>query len=678
MTIDKFINETELRKAIEQIHPDGELFETRIICGKKVISGYFDNVDVLLNAIKTVDLRGMNVYFTLNQINKNLAYRKQKDTFILGANATQDPDVDGYTWLFIDIDPERPAGISSSDDELKEAYEVAGRVYTYLKDFGFEEPIKGISGNGAHLLYRIQLGNTDENIKLVERCLNALAMLFNTDKIKIDTVNSNPSRVCKLYGSLAQKGKNAKERPHRFSKIVGDLKQVKVTDKMYLEKLAAELPEETVKPTRYNNYNTNDFDVEEWLDRYGLRYSIKSGTEGTKYILDECPFNGDHKAPDSMVVKMRSGAIGFKCLHNSCSHYKWQDLRLKFEPDAYEYSDADRRIEEGWKQHNRDKVEILEKKAQDKDDGLPNFLTAKMIYETQEPESEYVTCGINVIDKKLKGLMKGQVSLISGLRGSAKSTLLSQVILHSVENKHTCVCYSGELTKKNFMKWMYLQAAGKGYTQKFERFEGYYCPEEYKPLINEWMGEYLWLYNNNHGNDFKKINELLTDKVKEAKADICIVDNLMALDLSTTNQNDKNEAQTRFVWELKRLAEECNCHVIFVAHPRKAQGFLRLDDVSGSGNLSNVVDNAFIVHRNNADFKRMTGQMFNWKDDNLAYTGTNVIEICKDRENGTQDCFIPLWYEVETKRLKNFKEESIVYSWRKGFIPLDETDEIPF
>jgi hypothetical protein len=98
-----------------------------------------------------------------------------------------------------------------------------------------------------------------------------------------------------------------------------------------------------------------------------------------------------------------------------------------------------------------------------------------------------------------------------------------------------------------------------------------------------------------------------------------------------------------------------------------------LDDVSGSGIITNIVDNAFIVHRNNEDFRRLTKQMYKWREDHEAYTGTNVIEICKERDGGIQDEFIPLWYEPETKRLKNYENENIVYGWDKP--PDDFPDE---
>ena len=106
-------------------------------------------------------------------------------------------------------------------------------------------------------------------------------------------------------------------------------------------------------------------------------------------------------------------------------------------------------------------------------------------------------------------------------------------------------------------------------------------------------------------------------------------------------------------------------------------GFLRLDDISGTADLGNAVDNAFIVHRNNNDFKRLSSQMFSWKEDNDIYKGTNVIEIAKDRDGGTQDVFIPLWYEIETKRLKNDEVENRIYGWdndNDGFMQLSDEE----
>ena len=429
------INETEIRKAIQQFHPNGELFEVRVISSskKKPLSGFFQDSETLLAAFKNVDLRGCNVYFTLNQIDDDLYARGQHDKFLANASGTEDDDVDGFKWFFIDLDPKRKSGISSTNEELHQAYALAKKIYIFLRDYGFEEPVKAVSGNGAHLLYRISLIQSEENKELLRKCLMALSMIFDTDAIEVDTGNFNPSRVCKLYGTLAQKGANTEERPHRMSKIFGDVKECRITDKTYLEKLAAEVPEEPEKPATYNNYTANEFSIEDWMDKYGIHYTPKAWNGGIKYILDECPFDPNHKAPDSMITKMASGAIGFKCLHNHCQSYRWKDVRIKFEPQAYEYNDNDKRIDEGYLKHNRDKAKAETVPAYQPDDKLPIFQTAEMILGRVVPEPEYIETKINKIDTALCGLEKGKVSLISGLRASGKSTLLSELMLNAIE-----------------------------------------------------------------------------------------------------------------------------------------------------------------------------------------------------------------------------------------------------
>jgi hypothetical protein len=113
-------------------------------------------------------------------------------------------------------------------------------------------------------------------------------------------------------------------------------------------------------------------------------------------------------------------------------------------------------------------------------------------------------------------------------------------------------------------------------------------------------------------------------------------------------------------------------------------GYLRMDDISGSGDLSNAADNVLIIHRVDEDFKKATQQFFGWKKDNALYEAGNVLEVCKDRDFGTRDTFIPLYFEIETKRMKNDRDEYIHYGWEEGFVPeakygtVVEDQELPF
>lgn len=664
----EYVNEEDVKRAIRILKPNGEPFECRIISGnmKKPVSGYFCDAETLLQRFDTVDLRGANIYITLNQIDDACMSRSQHEKFMQSKVSTSDNDVIAYEWLFVDLDPIRTSGVSASNEELKAAEKLAGEVCRYMREIGFEEPVKALSGNGCHLLYKIYLKNTAESRTLIQQCLQTLADLFNTEAVSIDTSNYNPARVCKLHGTLAQKGANTEKRPHRFSRIFSKSADIKVTQKAYLEKLAGQLPHEERQPVRQHE----SFDLEDFLARHGLTYKKRNGDRAVIYSLDHCPFDSSHTDGDSKIFLYPNGAIAFKCHHNSCAGKKWQDVRRLFEPDAYDDHSVDDHIEQGWKQHNRMKPpeQCEQKNAIEHPEEM--FRTAAQILAEPEPQHEYVRCGIDLIDSSMGGLEKTGVTVVSGLRASGKSTLIGQIILTAIQDHHTAIVYSGELDNHKYINWIIRQAAGKTRIIRSQKFRNVYdVPDDIKAKISEWMASNFWLYNNKFGNKFTAMESFLRQQITRTKADICIIDNLMALDISDMLGRDKYEAQTNFVWALKGLAEETNTHILFVAHPRKANGFLRLSDISGSGNIGNIVDNAFIIHRWNKDFENGYKDYFKNSPDQDIVPCTNVIEIAKDREGGMQDEFIPLWFEEDTKRLRNDPAENMVYGWD------DEPDE---
>lgn len=662
-----------VKEALELLKPDGALYEIRILKGRQVISGYFTDTSTLERAFQKVNLRDANVFYTLNRIDPACYSRNQKDRFLQEKVTTSDSDITDYQWLLIDLDPVRRTGISSTNSELIMAHDKAKAVVKYLRGMGFEAPIMALSGNGIHLLYKIALDNNPENVQLVETCLKALDLLFSDEHVEIDKKVFNPARISKLYGTTAQKGASTKERPHRMSRIISKPNALIKTDKDTLKKLAAEYPQEVAQPKQ----NNGGFDLDDWLSEYGIRvHAVKRWKDATRYVLEECPFDNSHKAPDATIIKMPNGAICFKCLHNSCSGHDWHELRLKYEPDAYDDKRAENeaRIEAGWKAYkafNRQRNDITYQDAAAEPEPSKMFETIAEILAKPKEERVCIPTGLTIFDKRVGGLAKGEISLVSGLRGAAKSTWLSQVALNAIERGYSTLFYSGELKDRRFAQWMLQQAAGIDHVTKHKKYDGvYYCNFDVQPQIARWLGDKFRLYDNKYGNNFKAIAECLRDVIREFKSDLVIIDNMSILDISgisSDRRNDKWDLQKLFVETLKNLSMICNCHIMFVAHPRKAMGFLRLDDVGGSGSLGNLVDDAFIVHRNNKDFKNgykaYAGK--DWPDNN----GDNVIEVVKERETGMQDVFIPLWYEKETRRLKNTQDERIVYGWDfDGFV----------
>ena len=640
------INDKEIYKAITTLKGDDgdcKLFELRMMDGKRAYSGYFDNPDVAIRCLKSMPC-DKSCYIVLNDINEACRSRDQYNKFIEGAKTTSDNDIRGYAWLFIDFDPDRPSDVSASDIELEVAKDKCYEVKAYLKSLGFNDPVVAMSGNGYHLLYSVKLapGRKDE----IKKFLSVLSMMFSDDSVKIDVANYNPARICKLYGTMATKGRNTADRPHRMAKLIEVPEKIVVNDIAYIQKVCNKIPD---RP-QYSTFQ--HFDLDEWLNRYGLGYKVEHGSGYDKYILDECPFDPNHKGKDACIFRSSNGALGFHCFHNSCADKTWKDVRMKFEPTAYER----RQIEFERTAYKPNKtVPVIETVGGELE-------SMKTIINKPKVEESFIRTGITELDKKMRGLKKGTVSVMSGLRGSAKSTLLSQMGLNAINEGFTVGMFSGELTDRNVARWMMLQAAGKSYVE-YGGFEGYYnVPKATQDKIADWMDGKFYLYNNEHGNKFEYVEKVFEKACGEYNLDLIMLDNLMAFNISEL-AGTKWESQTEFILRLQKLAKTYNVHVIFVAHPKKANGFLRLDDISGTSDLGNAVDNAFIVHRVNNDFKRLSGEMFKWGPEHPLYKATNVIEVAKERENGTQDLFIPLWYEGESKRLKNSKDEFRYYGW---------------
>lgn len=388
----QFYDEPTIRQAIKCLKPNNELFEIRMIGKgnkKRVISGYFTDADTLIKQFDTIDPRGLNMYITINKVNDGCYSREQHDCFRQTDLTTHDNEIDSYEWLFIDLDPKRVSDVSSTETELEYAKELADKVYIYMKNLGFQEPLRALSGNGHHLLYKIDIPNTVESKKLIERCLVNLSSMFDNDKVKIDIINHNQARVCKLYGTLAQKGSNTKTRPHRMSKITYIPDEIKTNRIELLNVLAGELPEAPKATRRTTNYS-NEFDIEDWMAEHGLEpMGANAGTDCTIYPLANCPFDHSHTDGDSKIFKYTNGAIAFKCHHNSCRGKTWQDVRELLEPGAYDNKneEIERAIEEGWQRHKQylivqktDNVEKVKK-------GLPK-LTAISAFDLQNKEFE--------------------------------------------------------------------------------------------------------------------------------------------------------------------------------------------------------------------------------------------------------------------------------------------------
>lgn len=672
------MNEITIRQWYDTFKSGEELVEVRILGNayKRTYSGYFTDVNALLNEIRKYD--NCNIYFTLNAINPACYDREQHDRIVTKPKSTtSDNDIVGRDWILIDIDTKKPSDTNSTDEEKEMAKEVVNNVFKFLRDEGFEKPVVCDSGNGFHLLYKIAMKNSNENTTICKEFLQVLDMLFSNPNVEIDCTTHNASRVCKLYGTFSRKGSNTKKRPQRESKILRIPDEVKITPNEYFAKVAAMLPKPE-QPSKSNYYSNEKFDLEAFLNKHHIAVrNIVRTSSFTKYILDECPFNSSHRAPDSAIFEMSNGGLGFKCLHSSCSQYTWKDFRLKFEPDAYDHKEYQRH-EHKMQYYSSQKKEPFVPKKEDSAKGK-KWLAMTDVQYVDMSKMASIPTGYKELDKKIIGLLLGDVTVLSGGSGAGKSSWIDCVALNAIQRGYKVGIWSGELQDFRFQSWINQIAAGKNYVCKREGFENYYyAPKNISNQISNWLEGKLFLYNNNYGSKWQQLFADVKELVDKEGVQLIVLDNLMALQIDNY-EGDKYTQQTKFINDLKEYAKAKNVHVLLVCHPRKEGIFLRKESISGTADLTNLADSVFIIHRIGKDFEQRAGEFFG-KDKVIPYLKYNsVIEVCKNRSMGVIDLLVGMYFEVESRRLKNEISENIVYGWQEQpaqltFEPTPESD----
>lgn len=213
-------NTGEIRRAIATLFEPGDVVELRAFKDRTTASGYFDDFEELAEQAAKLDGRGFAVYVTLNPADPALLARAQNRVKLHPKATTSDADIVCRRWLPVDFDPVRPADVSSTNKEKQAALRRAGEVGDHLREQGWPEPVVGDSGNGAHLLYRVDLPNDRESLELVRGVLEALSFEFSDERVSVDTSTSNAARIWKLYGTTARKGDDTEDRPHRVSRLL--------------------------------------------------------------------------------------------------------------------------------------------------------------------------------------------------------------------------------------------------------------------------------------------------------------------------------------------------------------------------------------------------------------------------------------------------------------------------
>ncbi len=203
------------------------------------------------------------LYFCLNPVRPDLV------------GAASNKDVLSRRWLLIDIDTQREDKDSNATEEEKRlASDVVSAVLVFLVDeCGWPHPLVVDSGNGFHLLVRIEMDCDKVSKQLLKEFLARLGDRFDIKNVKIDRAVHNEARISKLPGSWARKGPHTEDRPHRLAKLLVDFPPAPVS----FEQIKS--AKDALSPQSQNKNGQPSPFTKRATDGNGLESYIKSATE---------------------------------------------------------------------------------------------------------------------------------------------------------------------------------------------------------------------------------------------------------------------------------------------------------------------------------------------------------------------------------------------------------------
>jgi putative DNA primase/helicase len=330
----------EIKRAVRVLFDPESVIELRVLKANSdgkpygTVSGYFDGKhrEELAEAAAYWSGRAPGVYFTLNPVRPDLLARASNRAKTWARETASDSQIVSRRWLLIDFDPSRPSGISATEAEKAFALARAQQSQAWLAEQGWPAPLLADSGNGAHLLYRVDLPNDPPATALVKAVLKALAERWGDSAVMVDQSVFNAARICKLYGTLSAKGDSTSDRPHRIARLVDIPASINPVPRALLEALGSEGQRVSTAVSSDFQWPSAKFDIEAWLDKHGFQVTktkayAAGGSSGKLYELSRCPWRPAETDGGACVIQWEDGTIIAKCHHSKCSERGWSDLQ---------------------------------------------------------------------------------------------------------------------------------------------------------------------------------------------------------------------------------------------------------------------------------------------------------------------------------------------------------------
>ena len=243
----------------------------------------------------------------------------------------------------------------------------------------------------------------------------------------------------------------------------------------------------------------------------------------------------------------------------------------------------------------------------------------KMLDINTDKKDEVYSTGILSFDRAIGGIRTGELNLWTGQPGSAKSTILNQVMLNVLQQGVKGLVYTPELANKQYKDWTCRQLLdeGKGsfdkYFDEILKEENFIVKKEISDKMSFWLDKRLINITNKKNLTDKEILRLIIKHIKKNDVKFIIIDNLMKVIFE--EEVGEIKLHTNFLNSLSEICKDYNVSINLVAHPKKHDKTQPDQyDIAGTANIPNLVDNIYYLRRItdwciNNDFKDISEEI---------------------------------------------------------------------
>ncbi|KVL61908.1 AAA family ATPase [Burkholderia cepacia] len=244
---------------------------------------------------------------------------------------------------------------------------------------------------------------------------------------------------------------------------------------------------------------------------------------------------------------------------------------------------------------------------------------------------------------------EGEVTLWGGVNGHGKSAVLGEVMLHAMSaGDRTCIA-SMEMRPIATMERLTRQAAAAAMP----------APDFIRGF-GRWTNDRLWLYA--HVGTVERTRMLAVARYcrKELGVHHVVIDSLLKCGIAP----DDYAGQKTFVDALCSLARDTGLHIHLVHHARKGEREAVVPDkfdMKGAGEITDLVDNVLIVHRNKTKEALLRKEMLSDEKREEAELQADTVLICAKQRHHTWEGNVRLWFDADSLQFRDSRAGGVRY-----------------